>query len=210
MEGPHLLNAAVAAGVGIETIFSLEGAELPDCDAEVVIVTDGVLDRLAPTDHPRGPIAVFRPEPRRPTAPHAMVLWGLSDPGNAGTLIRTAAAFGVDIFVTPGTVDLWSPKVLRAASGAHFSVGFGKATQVSDLTSMGYRVIAAVATGGAWPDEVRVGDHGALVIGSEAHGLPSEVAAAADIRVSIPMPGGVESFNAGVAGSILAYTLFSG
>lgn len=173
-------------------------------------MTPQVLGRLAPTEHPRGPIAVFRPAPAAPGPGHALVLWGLADPGNAGTLVRTAAAFGLDVITAPDTVDLWSPKVLRAAAGGHFGVGFDHIADIDDLKGAGYRVLAAVAEGGAWPDEVQTRDRAAVLIGSEAHGLPANVAEAADVRVSIPMPGGTESFNAGVAGSILAYALFNG
>jgi TrmH family RNA methyltransferase len=138
------------------------------------------------------------------------VLWELSDPGNVGTLIRTAAAFTLDVITTPGTADVWSPKVLRAGAGGHFDVGLAPVGSIDALKELGYRVIAAVARGGAWPDEVQIRSPAALLIGNEAHGLPEEIVVAADIRVSIPMPGGIESFNAGVAGSLLAYTLFGG
>ncbi len=167
-----------------------------------------VLTKLAPTEHPRGPVAVFAPRPLPAGDGHALVLWGLSDPGNVGTLIRTAAAFALDVITVPGTADVWSPKVLRAGAGAHFGVGFDEVESVADLTGAGYRVIASVATGGAWPDEIQIRTQSALLVGHEAHGLPIEVSEAADVRVSIPMQGGTESFNAGVAGSILAYTLF--
>jgi TrmH family RNA methyltransferase len=210
LEGPHLLEAALGAGAAIEVIFALEGSVLPETDAEVVRVTPEVLARLAPTEHPRGPVAVFQPTPRPLGGGHALVLWGLADPGNVGTLVRTAAAFDLDVITTPGTADVWAPKVLRAGAGGHFGVGLASAASVSELQGLGYWVIAAVARGGAWPDEVQMRAPAALLIGNEAHGLPDEVAAAAAIRVSIPMPGGVGSFNAGVAGSLLAYTLFQG
>jgi TrmH family RNA methyltransferase len=207
LEGPHLIGEAVSAGAAIDTIFVLAGEPPPPGDGDVVVVTEEVLQRLAPTEHPRGPVAVFRPDPQPLSTEHCLVLWGLSDPGNAGTLIRTAAAFGLDLVVTPRSVDVWSPKVLRAGAGGHFRIGFGEVETITELEGMGYRSIAAVASGGAWPDEVQVRGRIALIIGNEAHGLPPEVAAAADVRVSIPMPGGTESFNAGVAGSILAYAM---
>jgi TrmH family RNA methyltransferase len=190
----------------METIFVLDGDAVPDVGGEVVVVTEQVLRKLAATEHPRGPVAVFRPVARPLEADHCLVLWGLSDPGNVGTLIRTAAAFGLDVLATPGTADVWAPKVIRAAAGGHFRVGMGTIDSIDDLA--GHMTVAAVPRGGAWPDEVRIPDHAALLIGNEAHGLAEEVAAAADVRVSIRMPGGAESFNAGVAGSILAYALF--
>ncbi|MDH3729954.1 MAG: RNA methyltransferase [Acidimicrobiia bacterium] len=208
LEGPHLLQAALDAGVAVDVIFALEDTELAATDVEVLRVAPQVLAKLASTEHPRGPVAVFQPRPLAPGDGHALVLWALADPGNVGTLIRTAAAFALDVVTVRGTADVWSPKVLRAAAGAHFTVGFDETETVADLKDAGYRVIASVASGGAWPDEIQVRGQSALLIGNEAHGLPAEVSADADVRVSIPMPGGTESFNAGVAGSILAYTLF--
>ena len=128
-----------------------------------------------------------------------------SDPGNAGTLIRSAAAFGFSVRLAPGAVDPWSPKVVRAAAGGHFrtpvSIGAPRPNTVT---------IATVASGGA-PLE-RIGEHltdatVTLLIGNEAHGLGPEATAAADVLVTIPMVGGIESLNASVAGAICMYQI---
>ena len=168
---------------------------------DVVRVTQAVLDRLAPTEHPRGPVAVVAiPEPEDP-GPRVVVLDGLADPGNAGTVVRTAAAFGVGVAATPGTVDLWSPKVLRAAAGAHFR------TNIGPVDAADYVTIATVPTGGLDPRDVHPGPTWALLVGEEAAGLPDDVVAAADHRVTIPMPGGIESLNAAVSAAIMLYVL---
>jgi TrmH family RNA methyltransferase len=178
--------------------------------ADLVRVTPEVLDRVASTQHPRGPVAVFAPPVHAtPSSGHALVLWEIGDPGNAGTLIRTAAAFGAAVIASAGTVDLWAPKVLRSAAGAHFAttVDDRSSLSIEELRDDGYQVIATVAEGGDPVTDVSAGEKSALVIGAEAHGLPPDVVTDADARVTIPMIG-TESLNAAVAGSITAFVLF--
>lgn len=173
-------------------------------------VTPEVLDRVASTQHPRGPVAVFAPPPESTSSTgNALVLWEIADPGNGGTLVRTAAAFESAVIASPGTVDLWSPKALRSASGAHFATTIDQRGELTtdDLRAEGYQVIATVADGGERLSSVVAGKRIALVVGGEAHGLPDQVASGADLRVTIPMTG-TESLNAAVAGSIAAYALF--
>jgi TrmH family RNA methyltransferase len=212
LEGPNLLQAAAAVNAAVRVVFALEddarSAELAGRSGyEVIQVTREVLDRLAPSRHPRGPVAVAEIPPSRPAlVGNLVVLWGVGDPGNAGTLIRSAAAFGFGVACGPGTVDPWSPKVLRAGAGAHFAVPIE--TGVPDplaLRTRGYRMLAAVVDGGVppVPGQGRV----ALFVGDEAHGLDEEVVDACDTRVTIPMRSGLESLNASVAGSILMYEL---
>ena len=210
-EGPHLVEAAFASGAEIELVFALEddvetaalvGPEL------LLTVTQPVLERVAGTESPRGPIAVVKVDPNPARRSHAIVLWQIADPGNVGTLIRTAEAFQLDLLVGPGTADVWAPKVLRSGAGGHFTVGMEDVKSIAHLKSMDYRVIASVPSEGNSPSGVDIGLRSALVVGSEAHGLPPEVVGASDEVVALAMPGGTESLNAGVAGSILAYALY--
>lgn len=205
IEGPHILQEAFATGQKVREVFCL-----PDDDrsaglarangVDVTLVTDAVLKRLAPTEHPRGPVATMAIPSARPANRDLLVL-EVDDPGNAGTLIRTAAAFGFDVAVAAG-VDPWSPKVIRAGAGAHFRTRFA-----DDYA--GWGVIAAVVRGGADPARLPAlldpGRRWAIIIGSEAHGLAPERVASADLTVTIPMPGMTESLNAAAAGAILAF-----
>jgi len=214
VEGPHLVNAAVAGGVEIEEIFALEDDQAARRDAaaskaEFHVVAEQVMSRLGATEHPRGPVGVIEiPAAGKLRRIDTVVLWGVADPGNAGTLLRSAAAFDCDVAVTAGTVDLWSPKVLRAAAGAHFGrnlVTLG-AGALDELRSTGLVAVAAVARGGEAPERVlREREPVAILVGSEAHGLPAEILSEGVAMITIPMPGGTESLNVAAAGAILIH-----
>ncbi len=212
VEGPHLLEEAVKAGADIRTVFVVAADAAGDDVAETfgiepVLVDERALQRIAGTDTPRGPVAVVAIPPQRsPTAQHLLVSWGVSDPGNVGTMIRVAAAFGWDFSYTAGTADPWSPKVLRAGAGSQFSVGIGEVGGLEDLRSAGYTPLASVVSGGTNPEHLDI-RRWALLIGEEASGLPEEVVASSDTSISIPMPGGFESLNAAVAAGILTYVI---
>ncbi|MFZ0492109.1 MAG: RNA methyltransferase, partial [Acidimicrobiia bacterium] len=130
-----------------------------------------------------------------------LVAYDLSDPGNLGTLIRTAAAFDMDVGVTTASADAWAPKTLRSGAGGHFATTIEREVQVDDLRNRGFSVVAAVPRGGTDPGTLRAVPLPAILIGSEAHGLPEQLEV--DLKVTIPI--GVESLNAAVAAGILAY-----
>ncbi len=214
LEGPHLLEAAAAAGAPVGPVFALEEDQATTSLAagagyELVIVTQQVLDRLAPTLHPRGPVGVLRIPASVPLRDrNAVVLWGVGDPGNAGTLIRTAAAFGFGAIFGPGTVDPWSPKVLRAGAGAHFSIPIEWGLDdFEELSRRGFETIGTVVAGGGSPSEMGGKGPWAVIVGDEARGLPDDLVAVCDLRVTIQMAAGQESLNASVAGSIIMYEL---
>lgn len=215
LEGPHLLEEGIGADAEIQTVFVCEGDETAferaaDAQLNVLWVTETVMKRLADTRHPRGPVAVMViPADQETVDRSLMVAWGVGDPGNAGTLIRSAAAFGLGYLAGPGTADPWSPKVLRAGAGSHFRTTIGRAADLSTdlLRRRGFTLVASVVKGGNPPERLAGVGQAALLIGDEGSGLPAGVVNAADITVTIPMPGHTESLNAAVAGSLLAYEL---
>lgn len=215
LEGPHLLAEAVAAGVRVEEVFALVGdaasAEIArSCGATLISVDQRGLRRLATTDHPQSPVTVVVVPPPVPLPTgHLLVAWGVGDPGNVGTLIRCAAAFGLGFAAGPGTADPWAPKVLRAAAGGHFRAGVARVGSLTELRGGERRPVATVARGGMPPRALPAGPL-AVLVGDEAHGLAPGVVAACDLSVTIPMPGGAESLNAAVAGAIVAYELAVG
>lgn len=214
LEGPNLVVAAIDAGMDCESLFALETDETAAALAgaagiQLTTVSEAVMRRLAGTEHPRGPVAVIGiPGPQSLRAADVLVLCDVGDPGNTGTLIRTAAAFGFGVATAGTTSDPWSPKVLRAAAGAHFHTDLSDlgVDPVPVLEEAGLETVAAIPRGGDDPAAVLAGTKPvALLIGSEAHGLTPAVIASSHRRVSIPMTGGEESLNAAIAGGILAF-----
>lgn len=210
IEGPHLLAEAIDAGVEILDCFVLEDDRSTRARAErsgfdVTIVEPEVLAVVADTTNPRGPVAVIAVPTATSDGGRDLLVADIADPGNAGTLIRTAAAFGLDAVVPDGAVDPWSPKALRGAAGAHFRTGVLRSIPV------GVGTIATVVRRGtdvrSMGPRLDPGRRWAVLVGSEAHGLDDEAVAGADVRVTIAMPGGTESLNAAVAGAIVAHEL---
>jgi TrmH family RNA methyltransferase len=216
VDGPFLLHEAVAAGVKIIDVFALpediESATAADrAGVELTEVSVDVLQRLASSVNPRGPIAVIDiPKPAAVDSVDSVVLWEVSDPGNAGTIIRTAAAFGFQVLATPETVDLWSPKVLRAAVGGHFRTPVVEAVEGLDALDRAGLIPLATAADGVDIRKVDLADESpvAFIIGNEAHGVSAEIMSRA-ATVALPMPGGTESLNAGVAAGVLMYLRMS-
>jgi TrmH family RNA methyltransferase len=176
-------------------------------------VDDRVLRAAAQTETPAGIVAVLTHPACEPLSTHRNARFGLvldkvADPGNAGTILRSATAFGAEyVITTPGTTDLFAPKVVRAGMGAHFRlpiyshVALAEVRRSLDLTTL----VAAAAGEGEPVPSFQWPRHTALVIGSEAEGLSPEIRGLIDFRVHIPMQPTVESLNAAVAASILLF-----
>jgi TrmH family RNA methyltransferase len=177
--------------------------------AEVVEVSDHVMKACADTESPSGLLAVLDLQPLPPPQAVDLVLVvdQLSDPGNLGTLMRTAWAAGVQVmYLTPGSVDPFNPKVIRGAMGAHFHLPIMTAEyhELAELLQ-GLQVCLAEAGGGMRYDGVDWTQPSALIIGGEAHGVRPAVVDLADQTVHIPMPGQSESLNAAIAAAILLF-----
>jgi RNA methyltransferase, TrmH family len=177
-------------------------------------VTDAELARLADTEAPQG-VIVAAPVPtteltslRVPEHATVLVLDAVQDPGNFGTLVRTALAFGVlAVVALPGTVDPWNPKSVRAAAGATFRVpiaGIEWSAALAWLHSNGFSVYVATTDGTPLP-QLAPAAHSALVVGNEGAGVGEPALRAADARVTIPMSGPAESLNVAIAAGILLY-----
>lgn len=171
------------------------------------MVSDEVLARLSSTSTPQSPVAVLPIPDPDPIDGHVVIGWGVRDPGNVGTLIRTAAAFGVGYAAGPDSVDPWAPKTLRAAAGGHFHTRFSR---IDDLGTLPAHLVVATDARGEPVADVSIpeGAAVAVLVGDEANGLPPSVLDEADVVASVPMSGEVESLNAAVAGAIVVYELF--
>jgi RNA methyltransferase, TrmH family len=217
VEGLHLIEEAVKSDLKLHTVFVRSGDEgllehLELGDAEVLIVPEHVFLSATITEHPQG-IAALAEAPKFTLQamlhgiPLVVISAGLQDPGNLGTLVRSAEAFGATgMILLPGTVSLWNAKTLRASSGSAFRLPVIALTAddaFAALREAGVQVCAAVARDGDSEADFR--GPCALLLGNEGSGLPDAWIAAADARVTIPCPGPVESLNAAVAGSVLLY-----
>lgn len=191
---------------------------LLEARSDVLEVSDRELAELSATETPQG-VLVAAEAPRQglggmePGADGVvLVLDAVQDPGNVGTLVRTAAAFGVDAVVTlAGTVDAWNPKVVRASAGAVFRlvpVACGWEALRAWLGTHRFGVYGADASGDA-VEAMALPARRALVVGNEGTGLSQDVSVALDGRIAVPMTGAVESLNVAVAAGILLYVLTS-
>lgn len=178
--------------------------------AETYEVSQAVLEKLSSHRQQPGYLAVFAmPEPAPlDKALGGLVLYHVADPGNVGTLIRSAAAFGWQQVVLLATADPWSPKVVQASVGALAGIRLHSLSSDSDLEQLGDELprAALVLAGGSDPRQMPQQPRW-LIVGSEAHGITPDVIATCSERVSIPMQAATESLNAAVAGSIAACCL---
>ncbi len=219
IEGVRLLEEATAARIQLELVLhvrdldsrALRALALAErAGARPMPVTPAVLRACSDTETPAGLLAIAERQawaaPAAPTA--VLILDGIADPGNVGTLLRTAVAAGLDaVYLAPGTADVYNPKVVRAGMGAHFRVPtlpLEWSVLPPELAKLHLHV-ADVDQGQPY-DSVNWREPVGLIVGAEAAG-PSAAARAAGTPVHIPMPGGAESLNAAVAGSILVFEL---
>lgn len=217
-EGVRLVEEALAAGWPFR--FALAGetlsergqllvARLQSHGVEVERVADHLLNALSDTGNTQGVLAVLdlpTSDLQRTTFDFLFIPDQIRDPGNLGTLLRTAAAAGVQaVFLPPETTDAFAPKVVRAGMGAHFRLPILPLTwdEIRARTS-GLRLLLADMDGlPCWETDLRAPL--VLIVGGEAEGASSAARALATDSISIPMPGGMESLNAGVAGAVLMF-----
>ncbi len=221
-EGPHIVREAIAAGAEVLEIFvapelvtdpAVVSAEAGGVRAQVA--GQQVIAALSDTATPQGIVAVVRaPAVRLEDALRGtdlvLVLAEVRDPGNAGTLVRSAVAAGAGAVVFgAGTVDAWSSKTIRASAGAVFHARMiaEAALPAAALTlrSGGFRIVGADAGAEQIYDAADLTGPVALVVGNEAWGVPKDAIGLLDEAVRIDMPGPVESLNAGIAGSLLLF-----
>jgi TrmH family RNA methyltransferase len=218
VEGVRLVEEALQAAAKPDLVLytphpdpRVEAAvqELASRGAQVEAVSPAVLAAASDTQNPQGLLAVV-PMPALPLPAAltlALVLDGLGDPGNLGAILRAASAAGVQaVFLAPGTVDPYNPKVVRAAMGAHFHL---------PLVSTGWDDLARQLAGlDLWLAEARAGTAyssvdwrrpSALIIGSEAAGPSTPARRLAANQVHIPMPGPAESLNAAIAAAVILF-----
>ena len=223
IEGPNLLEEADRAGLNIRCVFIGEGMDVVlserrrDHQRETVMVPRSILNSALETETPQ-PVAALVEPPEwswqdvlgpKAAGPLVVVLAGLQDPGNLGTILRSAEAFGANGVVSlPGTVSSWNQKAMRASAGSVFRLPVIQADAdecFARLKEAGVRVVTTAVRDASPADAVDFTGPTAVLIGNEGGGLPEEIARRADGAVTIPCPGPVESLNAAVAASVLLY-----
>lgn len=224
IEGPDLVRAALDASIEFEAIYadadaaqddSLRGllSDASNHGVRLFSLASGVLERVADTTTPQPIMAAVRLPIHElsqiPSEGLVLVLHDVRDPGNAGTLIRSADAAGASGVIFTGTsVDPFNPKTLRSTAGSIFHVPVAVSSledATTSLRSRGMCVLATVVRGGTSVREADLTIPTAVVIGNEASGLDDEAMAFCDGSLTIEMAGANESLNAGVAGSLIAF-----
>jgi TrmH family RNA methyltransferase len=231
IEGEHLLLEAIAARLNISVVFVRQESEslsargsildrvhLPAA-TEILTLPADIFTSAVRTESPQGIAALVDPPAftldrilNAPAAPLILISAALQDPGNLGTLIRSAEALAATGFITlPGTVSPWNQKVLRASAGSVFRLPLVAASEdeiFAALKSRNIATLAAVLNDGDPLTHHDLTRPTALILGNEGAGIPPAILRRATARVTIPTPGPVESLNAAIAGSILLYEAF--
>ena len=222
-EGVRVVEEAIRSGRKIKAVFVRESSAeranrlLPQLGShtETLMLPDDVFDSAVPSDTPQGVAALVKIEPvaleQVLTLDGALLLAvaGLQDPGNLGTLVRSAEAFGASaVLIGSGTVSPWNPKVVRGSSGSIFRmpvVSGSLVTAFEALRQREYRVMATSSHRGTLLPEVNLSGATVVVIGNEGAGIARELMPFVDETIVIPQSSKVESLNAGIAGSIILY-----
>jgi len=224
IEGMHLIEEAIRSGIRPRTVFFSESAAhdrahklIPQLPAktEILLLPDEVFASAVPTETPQGVAAlvnvrsfsldgVVRSQPAL-----IVVAAGLQDPGNLGTIARSAEAFGATgLLLSERTVSPWNWKAVRASAGSLFRLPTVKVDlnqAVHQMKERGVRVLATSSHKGTLISEVDLAGPVALVVGNEGAGIPKDALSQADEIVAIPQSPRVESLNAGIAASVILY-----
>lgn len=224
IEGENLLAEAVKNHARIETVLLREGCQksLPPQVADRTFLVDArIFDKLAQTVTSQGILAVVAKEAARKEdfinlpGSNFIVLDRLQDPGNIGTILRTADAAGYKLAILmKGTADVYAPKVVRAATGSLFRmpvVSMASAKELAEFTgAAGKKLTATCLDARRWYYDEDLTHDIALIIGNEGNGISRDLIESSDIQIKIPMQGNIESLNAAVAAGVLMYEAMRG
>lgn len=201
IEGYNLVSEAYKKGI-IEYILSSKDEELYESS---ITVSEDIISKLTDTVTPQNILAVVRKENSALLSNKVLYLDNIQDPGNLGTLLRSAVAFNFNTVILDNTCDQYNPKVIRATEGAIFKLSFMNLS-LSELKSKGYKILST-SMHGEDPSKVKIDSKKiVLILGNEGSGVKMEYIENSDIDLTIPM-NNTESLNVAVAGSILMHEL---
>ena len=215
VEGVRMVREALSSGLNVRTVLlreDLAGSfDLP-VGVPACVLPEHVFSAVCDTRTPQGVAAVMELAAKPASGSRLVALDGVQDPGNVGTIIRTADAAGFDgVLFSPDCADLFSPKVLRATMGSVFRLGFSfppsLPEELETLKKKGFSVLSSQLDGKPFFERSGVAPSFVLVIGNEGNGISDAVKAVATHRLCLPMRGGAESLNAAVAAGIMMYDL---
>ena len=202
----------IEKGREMEYAPMIEQAESAGC--ELYVVSTAVMQAVSTAKTPQGVVCTARiPKPPKALTGHRLVaLDGVQDPGNVGTIIRTADAAGLDgVLLSNQCADVFSPKVLRATMGSIFRMNLRTTDdlpgELTKLREKGYSILSSQLDGTPFYERQGVAERFALIIGNEGNGVSEQVQQTATHRVRLPMRGGAESLNAAIAAAIMMYEL---
>jgi TrmH family RNA methyltransferase len=218
LEGAHLVTAALNAGVSIKSlILSSTGEQRAEHAGAArhygkapVVVSDSVFASISDTETPAGiaaEIEIPKTGPDLATSSGCIFLESVQDPGNIGAILRSAAAFGIaDAVLGRGCADAWSPKALRAAMGAHFSMRIAADADLADAVGrFGGTLVCTAPREGTPIDQAELPARPGWIFGTEGRGVTRALAEKAALKVTVPMAGLAESLNVGAAAAICFY-----
>jgi TrmH family RNA methyltransferase len=217
LDGPHLIGAYLRHATPLLIAVSDDALDDPETRALLargaaaaqVRFPRALFDQIAPVQTPTGILALIAiPSPASAAAGDCLVLLdGIQDPGNVGTIMRSAAGAGADaVLLSAQCADAWSPRTLRAAMGAHFELAVHTQCDLPQFArNFGGKRVAAVGRGGEAPFAVALTGRIALAFGAEGAGLSEPLARLAAAKVSIPLAPGVESLNVGAAAAVILF-----
>lgn len=216
LDGVHLLHALADAGGMPELLVVREGgqetAEISACLARFpqtakILLAPALFDAVAPVETPTGVLALWQvPAPEQGEYRCAVLLENIQDPGNLGSIIRTAAAAGADaVFLSKGCAEAWSPKALRAGMGAHFAIRIHEQQELAEVARRFPTVLATRLDAARSLYDVDLRGAVAFLFGNEGAGLSAALSACATQQVTIPMPGKVESLNVAAAVAVCLF-----
>ena len=209
VEGEHIVNEAIKANI-VEEILLLEGNEIT-YKGKVSFVTIKVLKYITELENPSKVIAVCKKINNVIKGNHILALDNIQDPGNLGTIIRSAVAFNIDtIILSKNTVDLYNSKVLRSTQGMIFNINIVVSDlekEIKELKNKNYKILTTKVDGGKLIKNIEKNEKFVIIIGNEGNGVSEQLQQLSDEYIYIKMNEKCESLNAAVATSIILYEL---
>ncbi len=216
LDGVHLLSALADSGAAPRLLVLRAGAEtapeIAHCiahfaDTPRIVLSVALFDKLSPVEHPTGILALLDiPQATPQASACSLLLENIQDPGNLGSILRSAAAAGAEaVYLSQGCAEAWSPKALRAGMGAHFVLAIHEQQALVEVAANHETVIATTLSAGQSLYATDLTGRVAFVFGNEGAGLSPDLLARAACQVTIPMPGKVESLNVAAAVAICLF-----